>query len=156
MCDVEAPGEEPGQGVGGRQRRGRIDIGPEDRNADGAAVEPERVCSDHVPVDAAVPTLVDGAEPIDQKVVADVVPAVRLDVVELDRANDGRRFGLCVVVRAGGVMDDGESHVVRILGRALPNRLVRVPLRAGDDRRHRRTCRDAHHGFHRATHEKGP
>jgi hypothetical protein len=43
------------------------------------------VGTDNVPVDPSVPALVDRAEAIDEEVVADVVPAVALDVVELDR-----------------------------------------------------------------------
>ena len=39
--------------------------------------------------------LVDGAEAVDEKVVADVVPAVPLDVVELDRADDRGRLAAC-------------------------------------------------------------
>ena len=51
---------------------------PSKRDPHRAGVEPERVSPDHVAVDASVPALVDRAEAIDEEVVADVVPAVRL------------------------------------------------------------------------------
>ena len=49
--------------------------------------------------DAAVAALPDVAVAIDEVVVANVVPAVRLHVVGVDRADDRRHVGLGVVVR---------------------------------------------------------
>ena len=96
MRDVQPPGEQPRERTlrGGRDRARRVvaDHGDADR----ARVEPLRVGADHVPVDSARPALEDVAEPVDEEVVADVVPAVSAHVVELDRAHDrGRVLGAC-------------------------------------------------------------
>ena len=58
--------------------------GSDHRDADGAGVEPPRVRPDDVALDPAVAPFVDGAVAVDEEVVADVVPAVRLHVVHLD------------------------------------------------------------------------
>ena len=83
---------------------------PDQRDADRAGVEALRVRADHVLVDAAAATLVDRAEAVDEKVVADVVPAVSLHVVDLDPAHDRRRLRARVGVRAGRVVDDREPQ----------------------------------------------
>ena len=71
---------------GVRQRRADAvaDVG----DADAAGVEAERLGADHVARDPAVAALPDLAEAVDEVVVADVVPAVRLHVVGVDRAED--------------------------------------------------------------------
>src|SRR5207253_10027269 len=69
------------------------------------------------------------------EVVADVVPAVPLDVGDHDRAHDRRRLGRRVAVRAGGVVDDREGDAVSITWRRPADRLRRVPPRARDDLR---------------------
>src|ERR1043166_8449575 len=73
------------------------------------------------------PPLVDRAEAVDKKVVADVVPAVRLHVVDLDPAHDRRRLPRGVRVGPGRVVDDGELQrrgIARLRARDL---LVRGP-----------------------------
>ncbi len=80
------------------------------RDTDGAGVEPFRVSTDHVPRDPAGAALEDVAEAIDEKVVTDVVPAVPLDVVVLDPSHDRRRLRPRVGVRVRRVMDDREPH----------------------------------------------
>ena len=82
------------------------DVRAEHRDADRAAVEAERMRADDVPVDPAVAALVHGAEAVDEEVVADVVPTVALHVVQLDPADDRRRFDARVVVRSRRVVDD--------------------------------------------------
>ena len=108
------------------------------RDADRAGVEPLGVRSDDVLLDPAVAALVDGAEAVDEEVVADVVPAVPLHVVELDRLHDRGRLGRGVPVRARGVVDDREPQVGRERGSRAPDLLVRLPAGARHDRR--RTC----------------
>ena len=105
------------------------------RDAERAGVEPAGVRPDDVAVDAAGATLVDRAEAVDERVVADVVPAVALDVVELDRAHDRRRLEPRVRVRPGGVMDVRHPERVRVARLALHDRLVRLPRRARDESR---------------------
>ena len=103
-------------------------------DADRAGVEPLRVRADDVPLDAAVPALVDGAETVDEEVVADVVPAVALHVVELDRLDDRRRLGGRVAVRAGRVVDDSDTQSRGERRPGAPDLLVRVPAAARHDR----------------------
>ena len=83
-------------------------------DADRAGVEAARIRADHVLVDAAVAALVDGAVAVDEEVVADVVPAVRLDVVDLDPAHDRGRLRGRVVVRARRVVHDREADRRRV------------------------------------------
>ena len=97
MREVEAPGEQLHERVLHRLRRRRGLEVADQRDADGAGVEPVRVRTDHVPRDPAGASLEDVAEAIDEKVVTDVVPAVSLHVVVLDAAHDRRRLGACVV-----------------------------------------------------------
>ena len=89
-------------------------------------------------VDPAVTAFEDLAVLVDEKVVADVVPAVPLHVVELDRANDRGRLRLRVRVRARRVVDDRVVDGVGVVRRSATDRLVRVPARTGDDRRRAR------------------
>src|SRR5690606_23406000 len=90
--------------------------------------------TDNVLVDPAAPALEDLAVLVDEKVVADVVPAVREHVVALDAAHDGGRVRSGVGVRPGGVVDDGKADGVRVIRRPAYDRLVRAPGRARDDR----------------------
>ncbi len=136
--DVEAPGDEPGECVLLRRCRDRAQIVAEQRDPGGAGVEAFRVRADHVSLDAAATTFVDRAEPVDEKVVADVVPAVSLHVVDLDPAHDRGRLRPRVRVRPGRVMDDGEPDGRRERGPRAHDLLVRAPRRAGDDRRRAR------------------
>ena len=141
VCQVEPPGEQRDE----RGLRSRSDsdgaVVADQRDAGAARVEPHRVRSDHSPRHAAVPAFEDLAVLIDEEVVADVVPTVALDVVDLDRPHDRRRLARRVAVRAGRVVDDREMDVVGVGRRPAADRLVRVPLRARDDRRLRRELR---------------
>src|SRR6187399_2093668 len=103
MREVEPPGDEPRYCVKRGLGRLRRPVRPEDRDPDRSGVEAEGVRSDDVAVNASVPPLVDGPEAIDEKVVADVVPAVPLDVEELDALDDRGRFRTRIVVPARGV-----------------------------------------------------
>jgi hypothetical protein len=89
-----------------------------------------------VPVDPAPTAFEDLAVLVDQKVVTDVVPAVREHVVALDPAHDRRRLRAAVRVRADRVVDERKTHRVRIRRLlAPPDLLVRAPGGPGDDQR---------------------
>ena len=76
--------------------RRRADVVADHCDPDRAGVEPFGVRADHVLVDAAVAALEHLPVLVDEKVVADVVPAVALHVVDLDPAHDRRRLrGAC-------------------------------------------------------------
>ena len=130
----QLPADKPGDGVERRRGRGLGGERAEDRDARRARVEALRVCADDRKVDAARATLVDPPEAVDEEVVADVVPALRVAVVLGDRQDDRRRVVGPVGVRAVGVMD--ESHLDRALGgpRARHDAIA-APGRARDDRR---------------------
>ena len=125
--EVELPRDDARDRVERCSGRLRAPVRPEERNPDRAGVEAEGVSADDVPVDASVAPLVDRAEAVDEKVVADVVPAVPLDVEQLDAPHDRRRLRPRVVVLARRVMDDRESDRRRIARRSTSDRLVRVP-----------------------------
>ncbi len=129
--EIEPPGDESSDGVLGRGRRGRVAVRPEERDAHGPGVEAQRVRADHVPVDSSEAALVDRAEAVDEKVVADVVPAVSLHVEELDPLHDRGRLRPRVVVPAGRVVHDREAHVGGVARRPAPDRLVRSPRERG-------------------------
>ena len=88
---------------------------------------------------AGVTALVDPALVVDEEVVADVVPAVALDVVGVDRPHRGRRVGVGPVRRRHRVVDE-QLRDRRVLPVVLADRLVGAPLGPGDDGRlgHRR------------------
>src|SRR2546427_1001834 len=92
------------------------------------------MCADDGFVDASVTALEDLPVLVDEKVVADVVPAVALHVVHLDPAHDcgGLRGG--IRVRAGRVMDERKLEGGCVAGRRTPDRLVRTPGLAVDQR----------------------
>ena len=70
-----------------------------------------RLRADHRAVQTARAAFVEHAEAVDQSVVADVVPAVRVAVVATDREDDGGRLGRRVVVeRDGAVYVHGLDH----------------------------------------------
>ena len=132
-------------------------VRPEERDTDGAGVEPLRVRAHDVAVDAAEPPLVDRPEAIDEKVVADVVPAVPLHVEELDPLHDRGRFRSRVAVAARSVVDDREANTRRVARRAATNLLVRTPRRTRDDRRrHGRGRRSQRDERLRAPHQVRP
>ena len=127
MCDVEPPRQQGRQGVPRLLRHRQRAVLAEQGDADRPGVEPLRVGADHVPLDPAVAALEDLAEAVDEEVVADVVPAVPLDVVELDRPHDRRRLGGAVPIRAGRVVHEREPQDGRERGLGAPDLLVRVP-----------------------------
>ena len=127
MCEIEPPRDEPRDRVLCCRRRLGVAICPEERDSDGARVEPQCVRAHDVPIDAAEAALVDRPEAVDEKVVADVVPAVPLHVEELNPLDDRGGLGAGVVVAAGRVVDDRESHSRRVGRRAAPDRLVGAP-----------------------------
>ena len=134
MREIEPPGEQLRERRAGVRRHRQRAVLAEHRHADGAGVESLRVRADDVLVDAAVTALVDGAEAIDEEVVADVVPAVALHVVELDRPHERRCLRGRVPVRAGRVVDEREPQRARVGGSCATNLLVRVPALPWHDR----------------------
>ncbi len=133
--EVELPGEQLlERGLGGDRDAGARVVA-EDGDAERACVESHRVRTDHCLVDAAVAALEHLPVLVDQEVVTDVVPAVPLDVVQLDAAHDRGGLRLGVVVRPGGVMNDREVDRAHVLRRHTPDRLVGAPGEPRDDRR---------------------
>ena len=106
-------------------------------------LKPRACAPDDVAVDAPEPPLVDRSEAVDEEVVADVVPAVALDVEELDPLHDRGCLGARVAVLTGRVVDDREAHVARVARRAAPDLLVRTPRPSRHDRGRRGRARDA-------------
>ena len=133
--EVETPGDQPLERLHrGRRRFRRLEVADQ-RDSDAPGVEPERVRADHVARDAAVPPLVDAAEAVDEEVVADVVPAVRPYVVDVDPAHDGGGLVGRVGVRRRRVVDDDEPDRRGIL-RVIPaEELVAAPSSPRHDRR---------------------
>ena len=138
--EIEPPRQRPHERVD--RLRGRVDGRevPEHGDAERARVEPLRMRTDDVLVDPAVAALVDRPEAVDERVVADVVPAVRLDVVGHDPPHDGRRLLSRVGVRPGSVVDDGEPELRGDLRVPLPQLLVRLPGGPRHDRRSTGSC----------------
>ena len=133
--DPQLPGEqalERRHRLGGR--RG-VRVGAHDRDPGAAGVEAEHVRADDAAGDPPVPALVDGPEPVDEEVVADVAPAEAPGVVRVDGTHQRGRVGRGVGAVAGRVVD--ERHLDRgVGGRSRAQALVGAPLRAGhDDRR---------------------
>src|SRR5712664_3560560 len=107
-------------------------------------------------VDAAVTPLEDLPVLVDEKVVADVVPAVPFHVVDLDAAHDrgGLRGG--VRVRSGRVMHERELKSRGETRRGTANRLVRTPGFATDEERRAGQRNASQRDTHlRAAHEVG-
>ncbi len=90
MPDVQAPREQRAERVFRLARRCLRGVRADDGDADRACVEPLRMRADDVAPHPAATAFEDLAVAVDEKVVADVVPAVGLDVVELDAAHDRR------------------------------------------------------------------
>ena len=80
------------------------------RDAGGLRVEALRVGADHRLVEPAGAALVERAVLVDERVVADVVPAVRVAVVAADREHDLRRLLRRVVVQRDGVVHVDRLH----------------------------------------------
>ena len=77
-------------------------------------------------VDPAGPALVDRAEAVDEEVVADVVPAVRVAVEAADAQHHVGRLVARVVVRVHRVVDERGAHLA-VLGRRSRRALVGAP-----------------------------
>ena len=139
-----------------RRRGGRPEVAHH-RDAERAGVEPLRVRPDHVPVDASVAALVDRPEAVDERVVADVVPAVPLHVVQLDRPHDRGCLEPRVVVRPGRVVDERHPQAVRVHRLLLADRLVGQPAAPRHDLRDPGgRNRPQRHLRHRAAHGERP
>ncbi len=136
--DVEPPREQGREGLARLLRDGERAVLTEQRDANRTGVEPLGVGADHVPLDPAVAAFEDLAEAVDEEVVADVVPAVSLDVVELDRTDDRGRLGDAVAVRTRRVVHEREAQGGRERWGAAPDLLVRVPGRSAGRSRARR------------------
>ena len=108
--DVEAPRQQADERVQRRSGDPRRRVVADHGNTGGAGVEPLRVRADHVALDPAGTAFEDLAVLVDEEVVADVVPAVSADVVQLDPAHDRGGLAPGVGVRAGRVMDDRERR----------------------------------------------
>src|SRR5205823_1920468 len=82
------------------------------------------------PVVAGPAALVDPAPGVDQEVVADVVPAVALHVVGVDRPHRGGGVGIGPVGRRHRVVDEqlGDGGVLLVV---FADRLVGAPLLVG-------------------------
>ncbi len=132
--DVESPRDERGQCALRRLGRGVAAVGPEQRDAGRAGVEAARMRSDDGLVDPPVPAFVDRAEPVDEVVVTDVVPAVAPDVVELDPLHDCRCLRLRICVAAGRVVNAREADPGSVGRLRAPDALVRAPRRTRDNR----------------------
>ena len=135
MREVEAPrdqrDERRARGVGEAGGLAVADVG----DPDAARVEAEGLRSDDVARDPAVAALPDLAEAVDEIVVADVVPAVRLHVVGVDRAEDRGHLARGVVVRRVGVVHEDHVHRGRVERVRPAHALVGAPLGAGVDDR---------------------
>ncbi len=132
VVDVELPGKqllERREGGGGRRTRGE---GPHQGDARAARVEAQRVSADDPLADAAVAPLVDGAEAIDEEIVAEIVEARALDMVVVDGAHDGRRLAAGVAVAAGRVVDEGHLHRGSV-GIGPTQRLIGPPVGSAHD-----------------------
>ncbi len=138
MTDVQPPCEQLAERAlrFGRRRLPRVRA--DDGDADRAGVEALRVRADDVALHPAAAALEHLAVPVDEEVVADVVPAVRLHVVELDPAHDRRRLLGPVAARAGCVVDDGEAQHRCVARRRPHDLLVGPPAASRDDLRRAR------------------
>ena len=157
MAEVEPPGERLHERVdGGSRRVGRAEVAHHG-DAERPGVEPFGVGADDVPVDPARPSLVDGAETVDEGVVADVVPAVSLHVVELDRPHDRGRLEPRVAVGARRVVDEGHPKRIGVLRLGPHDRLVGLPAAPRHDAgKARRRNRPQRHLRDRASHRQRP
>src|SRR5687767_9090149 len=84
VMQVVLPRQDSPQARSHRGGRAGAAEGPDHGDAEGTGIEPTRVRPDDGAAHPAVAALVDRAEPVDEEVVADVAPAVGLDVVAVD------------------------------------------------------------------------
>src|SRR5205085_12312407 len=115
----------------GDRGRWRLDgaVAADHRDAERTGVEAERMRADDRFVDAAVSAFEHLAVLVDEEVVADVIPAVALDVVDLDAAHDRCRFAARGVVRAGRVMHAGIVDAVAVLRSSTADLLISLPAK---------------------------
>ena len=145
--DVQPPRQQADESAARcRAQRDRVVV-PEQRDSDRAGVEALCVRADDVPLDPAEATFEDLAVAVDEKVVADVVPAVSAHVVDLDRADDGRGLLPRIGVRTCGVMDDRVADRARIARRSAADQLVRTPCGSRHDRGRDRRSERARRGI---------
>ena len=136
VVQAELPGVEVVEGGDRGIARRHRGVGAQQRGGEGVLVEPARVCAEDRPGDAAVTPLPDHAEAVDQEVVADVAPALRLDVIGVDPAQHARHVGGGVVVGRVGVVDETDLDRRAVAGSAAAavegsQRLVGAPLGPG-------------------------
>ncbi len=133
MREVEPPGDDSRDRIEGRCGRLRLPVRAKQGDPDRAGVEAQGVRADDVPVDTPEASFVDRPEAVDEEVVADVVPAVSLDMKELDSPDDRGRFRTGVVVAPSRVVHDHEPGRARVARRPAPDRLVRTPGQPRND-----------------------
>ena len=102
------------------------------RDAGRDRVEALRVGAEHGLVEPAGAALVEHAVLVDQRVVADVVPAVRVAMEAADREDDRRPLLRGVVVERDGVVDVDRADAA-VAGRGARRALARAPLAARDE-----------------------
>ena len=134
----ELPRHEAVEPLDGRCGDGRIVTGlavvtAEHGHADRTVVVTGGVRTDDGSVDATGTALEHAAEPIDEEVVADVVPSQGVRVVAVDPAEDRRDLLSCVVVARRSVVDDGEPGSPGEVRAPVAPGLVGAPLGPHDD-----------------------
>lgn len=132
---AELPRGDPGHRGGHRAWGGRVRVGAEDGDAGRLPVEAVGVRAEDRPVHPALTALEDRPALVDQEVVADVLPAVAVDVVRVHAAHHRRGVGAGVVVRPRGVVDEDRLDRVQVLRGLRADRLVGAPARTRGDRR---------------------
>ena len=139
------PAEEPSERVDHRLTRVGVAEGAEHGHTHALGVEAECVPTDGRRLDHSVAGLPDPAEPVDDEVVADVVPAAGVDMERSDSPQERRDVRLGVVVVVDGVMNDSVAQADHRLttgsGEARADRALdglepcdRGPVVALDDR----------------------
>ncbi len=149
-------GELPADVVGQRGQRlgglGHVGVVADVGDARSLRVEPLGLCADDGLVEPAGAALEERAVLVDEGVVADVVPAVRVAVIPAYREHDRRRLLGRVVVERDGVVHVDSPHAA-VLGSRTRRAPVGAPVLAGDVRgrwwpvRHVRSRRHARTGF---------
>src|SRR5687767_1629683 len=130
------PGEEVDEGPLRLRGRPGIRVVSDRGDAGRLRVEALGVGADDRLAEAAVAALVDAAEAVDQRVVADVIPAVAVAVEAADPEHDPLRLRAAVLVGGHRVMYDGGLDLSLGRGAAvLAAAIVALgaPLGAGDD-----------------------
>ena len=134
----ELPRHEAVEALDGRRRHrsgvaGLAVVAAEHRDPDRAVVVARSVRPYDGPVDTASTALEHAAEPVDEEVVADVVPSQRVRVVAVDAPQDRRDVLPGVVVAGRGVMHHSEPGCLGVVRAPAPPGLVSSPLGPPDD-----------------------